>query len=164
MIVEKTEWAGRTMVAQWHPGGLEPPRNLCTQASGICFVETGQILLVRSADRQWALPGGHPELGEQLTQALRREVWEEACARVVRERYIGCVEVDDPQNPQGETKHYAARFWARVELADWHPLHETTGRILVEPGQFVETLAWDTRRLAVALLEVGLAMEHAAKA
>ena len=44
------------------------------------LLENERILLVRqrmSARREWSLPGGTVEVGETLTEACRREVWEE---------------------------------------------------------------------------------------
>ena len=44
------------------------------------LLENDRILLVRqriSVRREWSLPGGTVEVGETLTEACRREVWEE---------------------------------------------------------------------------------------
>jgi 8-oxo-dGTP pyrophosphatase MutT (NUDIX family) len=44
------------------------------------LVENDRILLVKqrmSASREWSLPGGTVEVGETLTEACKRETWEE---------------------------------------------------------------------------------------
>ncbi|MDE0027465.1 MAG: NUDIX domain-containing protein [Spirochaetaceae bacterium] len=44
------------------------------------LLQNDRVLLVRqrmSALREWSLPGGTVEVGETLTEACRREVWEE---------------------------------------------------------------------------------------
>ena len=44
------------------------------------LLQNDRILLVKqriSARREWSLPGGTVEVGETLTEACRREVWEE---------------------------------------------------------------------------------------
>src|SRR5262245_49079873 len=55
---------------------------------GVCAVartRDGRVLLVRRGDTgKWALPGGTLEWGETLSDALPREIEEEAGARVLR--------------------------------------------------------------------------------
>lgn len=45
--------------------------------SGLIENEEGKILMVKSPDRGWEIPGGQVEAGETLTDALKREVKEE---------------------------------------------------------------------------------------
>lgn len=46
-------------------------------ASALIGNESGEIALVRTERRGWELPGGQIELGETLTDGLRREIMEE---------------------------------------------------------------------------------------
>src|SRR2546430_9662851 len=94
------------------------------QAYGICFTNEGEILLICSHDLDgvtpyWNLPGGGLMPGETLEQCLTREVAEEACARVIGSRYLGCQRVDDLEHPDGPQRFYQARLWARVQLDRW---------------------------------------------
>jgi 8-oxo-dGTP diphosphatase len=114
---------------------------------GICAVARtadGRILLVRRADTgSWALPGGTLEWGEQLSEALPREIEEETGARWVRlERVTGvysrpdrdprfhavtvCVvaEVAEPvRGPKNTLEIREARLFGREEL----PAHMAMG-------------------------------------
>lgn len=45
---------------------------------GLIENDEGKILLVKSPDRGWEIPGGQVEEGETLTDALKREIKEEA--------------------------------------------------------------------------------------
>lgn len=63
-----------------------------TGARAILFDESGRVALVyeHSYDH-YKLPGGCVEVGEDVEQALRREVKEEVGARVKNLRYLGVV-------------------------------------------------------------------------
>ena len=52
------------------------PRHIVA-ASALIQNDKGEIALVRTERRGWELPGGQIELGESLTDGLRREVFEE---------------------------------------------------------------------------------------
>ena len=45
--------------------------------SGLIENDEGKILMIKSPDRGWEIPGGQVEVGENLTHALKREVKEE---------------------------------------------------------------------------------------
>jgi 8-oxo-dGTP pyrophosphatase MutT (NUDIX family) len=44
---------------------------------GVCLDAGGRVLVCRNWRREWELPGGRPELGEELAVCLEREVLEE---------------------------------------------------------------------------------------
>ena len=58
--------------------------------SAVIFDRRGRLLLQRRADGgQWGLPGGSVEIGEPVTEAIRREVAEETGLDVAVRRVIG---------------------------------------------------------------------------
>lgn len=56
--------------------------------SGFVTNDNGDVLLVRTLNRGWELPGGQVERGEGLLDALRREVEEETACLVEPERLL----------------------------------------------------------------------------
>ena len=59
---------------------------------GACLVTTdpqGRVLLVRTTQAGWELPGGRVDLGEDLREAARREALEESGCRVEVGRLTG---------------------------------------------------------------------------
>lgn len=159
-IVESNHWDGRSLAVTWDDTPTQPQLSRISQASGICFTESGQIVLVRSGNGAWTLPGGHPENGESIDQALVREVREEACAVVERYEYLGAQVVEDPS----EAVPYAqTRWWARVRLLPFEPKHETVERCLVAPEEFVGALNWKTALIAQAILGAAIAVEEREK-
>jgi len=155
IIIEEMIWKSRTLTFTWDDSSTPPPREWTTQASGVCFTDEGRIVLV--GDRHDCfLPGGHPEQGETVAEALAREVLEEACAVVEQCEYVGAIRVDDAAEAE---PYFQTRWWARVKLLPFEPLHETTQRRLVAPDEFVAALNWNTGRIARAILEAALTVE-----
>jgi 8-oxo-dGTP diphosphatase len=64
------------------------PQHIVTVA-GLFYNQHHQILLVKVPRRGWELPGGQVEQGEDLIQALLREVLEESSCVVAIERLAG---------------------------------------------------------------------------
>lgn len=139
-----------------------PPLDETRQALGICFTAERQIVLVTRDEVLWTLPGGTVEAGETLAMTLAREAREEACARVLASRYIGCQWVD--QLDGDGASYYETRFWARVEVDPFRSEYEMTARRLVAPEEFRAALFWGAAPTAGLILERGLASEEAAEA
>jgi ADP-ribose pyrophosphatase YjhB (NUDIX family) len=146
---------GQIVTLVWDQA-LVPPTARVTQVAGMCFIDSGEILLVSAGDGQWGLPGGHPEPGESWSATLRREVHEEACATVRDEVYLGALRVASPN----AAPQYQLRYWARVELRVFAPEHEMTARALVLPTEFALRLAWGKSPIASELLTVALEVER----
>lgn len=53
------------------------PAHIVT-VSGLVENDEGKILMIKSPDRSWEIPGGQVEVGESLIDALKREVKEES--------------------------------------------------------------------------------------
>ncbi len=157
LLVETVVADGARYRVSWFDPPVRPPLADTTQALGICFTHDSQIVLVTWNDTDWTLPGGTIEPDETLEQTLAREVWEEACARVLSCAYIGCQRVEhlDDDRPA----YYQTRFWARVELEPFAPAHEMTARVLVSPGRFRDAMFWGRETTAGLILERGLRIQ-----
>ncbi len=67
--------------------GVQSPK---VAASGALFDAQGRVLLMQRSDNKlWAMPGGMVEVGETAAQAAEREIWEETGVRVRAEQLIG---------------------------------------------------------------------------
>jgi ADP-ribose pyrophosphatase YjhB (NUDIX family) len=66
------------------------PNSLVPAASAIVVDNKGDILLIRRSDnRLWSIPGGKMEIGESLSEAVVREVQEETGIQTRPIRVIG---------------------------------------------------------------------------
>ena len=125
-------FGGRWTLLSWlRPDEVRPASP--SRALGVCFTAAGRVVLVTGHDRtHWNHPGGGREPGESLQETLVREVYEEACARVLASTLIGherIVEIDSSGAVVGVDHH--ARFAARVALEPFVARHETVARTVV---------------------------------
>jgi len=108
-----------------------PPKanSLVPGASAIVADERGRILLHRRSDNdRWALPGGVMEIGENIADAIVREVQEETGLDVVPERIVGVY--TDPGHvfafDDGEVRQqFSICFHCRIIGGDIRPSSES---------------------------------------
>lgn len=145
------------MISKWMPAPFIPPKELTIQASGVCFTENDNIVLVNDG-KNWLLPGGAPEGKESMAETLIREVREEACSQVLDYEYIGSIRNEHltPVTHGGPPVFYKARFWVRVKLEAFDPRFEIKKRKVIPPDQFVAMLSWNARKTAKQILRQAL--------
>ena len=100
-----------------------------------CFYKD-QLVVVREQDGHWGLPGGAVEAGENVQEALRREVMEESFMQILQMKFLSLREVAEPE---GATNHL--RFACLVEPAgefESDPAGEVTAVKLIDPATFLQ--------------------------
>jgi ADP-ribose pyrophosphatase YjhB (NUDIX family) len=86
-------------------------------------MRAGKILLIqRSDDHLWAVPGGVAEVGETLAQAAERELWEEAGMRGQAVRLLG---IFDSRRWKNRSKVHLVSALFLIESQDTPVLHAT---------------------------------------
>ncbi|MBI4443151.1 MAG: NUDIX domain-containing protein [Acidobacteria bacterium] len=141
--------------------GREYPEHPRVGVGGV-IIEQGKVLLVRRGSEpmqgEWSLPGGLLELGEELAQALRREIEEETGLRVA----VGpMVEVLDRihRDALGKVRfHYVlVDFLCRVESGTLEAASDAAAAQWVAPGDLGQFhLQAETLRVIEKALELAV--------
>ena len=69
-----------------------------------CFCDGKLVLVFDPEKNRWTPPGGHAELGENAEEAVIREVKEETNMEVLKHKFIGFIEVEEPQGKMIQTR------------------------------------------------------------
>jgi len=77
----------------WHKSLSFSSLKPITQIYGVCFDNNGNILIIRTPNENWNIPGGTPEDDETPEQTLKRELEEEADVTIGKNVMIGYYEV-----------------------------------------------------------------------
>ncbi len=160
-MLERYKRGERVFDSEWLPAPFVPPPDLTIQSSGICFTPGGRITMV-SNGTGWVCPGGWPENGETLQEALVREVAEEACATVADCEYLGSIRTYErtPVAAGGRPLFYQARYWVRIDNGVFDPQFEMTQRMDFETREFVKVLRWNAKKTAELMLADALEVEQ----
>lgn len=64
---------------------------------GFCFCGDKLVVVYAEEKKSWGPPGGATEPGETVEEAVVREILEETNMRVIKQKFIGCLEVFEPE-------------------------------------------------------------------
>jgi ADP-ribose pyrophosphatase YjhB (NUDIX family) len=143
-------------LVSWHPPD-PPPAGVNHGSVGICATGAGEIVLISRDGRHWDFPAGRPEPGETWEETLRREVLEEACARVESARLLGFSRGTCICGPE-EGRILVRAFWrAEVALDPWEPQMEIAHRRLIQSSSAFLELAKEADRLPLRVYRRALA-------
>ena len=142
-ISEQSTFDGRNLTLTWHESRQIPEGKNISQVSAFCLNDGGQVLIIKNK-HGWGLPGGHPERGETVEQALKREIKEEADCTISDFALLGYIEVNDPDNESIEGKGYfQLRFLCRLEeVGEFNAEFETSERKFVAADALSDHVAW----------------------
>jgi 8-oxo-dGTP pyrophosphatase MutT (NUDIX family) len=118
---------------------------LRASASAVIFDRRGRLLLQQRSDGgQWGLPGGSIEIGESVTEAVKREVREETGLVVAVRRLVGVYSTPALQvvrYPDGNVWHYVSLcFECTVRGGELQTCDETLALEYFSPRRLPPTL------------------------
>jgi ADP-ribose pyrophosphatase YjhB (NUDIX family) len=127
------------------------PQQIKPSACAAIFDAGGRLLLMKRSDNgHWCLPGGGVEIGESVGQAAVREAFEETGLRVHARRLVGVY--SDPayysvaRYPDGNTVQYVSvLFECEITGGELRGSEEDEGLGFFAPDQLPEPLLWSHR-------------------
>ncbi len=129
-----------------------PPANsLVVAVAAVVRDESGRVLMIERTDnRLWAVPGGAQDIGETTREAVIREVWEETGIEVEVTDVVGIY--SDPRHliayDDGEVRQeFSIVFAARPRGGDLRTSTESRRVHWVEPAELDELNVHDSIRL-----------------
>jgi 8-oxo-dGTP pyrophosphatase MutT (NUDIX family) len=153
---------GLQATATWIPADEYDREEPLVQAYALCIVG-GLVCVIRSPETGTKmLPGGTIEKGEDPSETLHREVYEEANLDVSAVDLLGVqrVEHSDTHPDYGEDVIYQARYVAQVDRADFLTEDPSEGfvfeRSFVPLDDFADVIGWGD----IAQELVRLAKQH----
>ncbi|WP_432021108.1 NUDIX hydrolase [Streptomyces sp. 1222.5] len=131
-----------------------PPANSVVP-SVVAFVQNavGHVLMIQRSDNgRWALPGGGHDVGESISDTVVREVWEETGIKVEVVDVSGLY--TDPghvmQYDDGEVRQqFSICFRTRLISGELRTSNETTQVRWVDPADLTELDVHPTMRLRI---------------
>ena len=124
----------------------KPPQEVRPSAGAVIFNEAGEVLLERRSDSGfWGLPGGGVDIGESVSDAVVREVYEETRAprwdHALGRRYISDPRHSIASYPSGDVVHYVnVLFECRRESGELRISSESTDIRYFPPDSLPENI------------------------
>jgi len=124
-------------------------------ANAIVINEAGQVLLIKRSDNgRWCLPGGHVDYGETIAQTAVREAYEETGIHVEVERLSGVYSSPYPavEGLERPSHYVIVALVCRPVGGEITLSTESTDVRYFAPGHFPDTLwSWHRQRIEDAL-------------
>ena len=134
-LFQETVWPWGPIRASFELLHSAPPNDLVGKVNIVPYVG-GKVLVIRMKDGHWDIPGGTLEPGETYLEAIRRELLEEAGARLVTFESFGawnCHSLQsEPYRPHFPHPHfYRLVGYGDVELVS-APLNPVDGEQVID--------------------------------
>lgn len=105
-----------------------------------CFYKDKLVLVYSGGKGYWTPPGGGVEEGEEVRTAVRREVKEETNMNVLKQRFIGCQDITEPNGVVSQTRSICIVEPFGPFVSD--PDGDVTKIELIDPNDYKKYFDW----------------------
>lgn len=88
---------------------------------GVVFHDSRLLLVKELSDGGWTLPGGWVDAGEPLSQAVKREVWEESGYEVIARKLLSLDDRSDPRHGLAPEFFHTYKIFVLCDLVGGEP-------------------------------------------
>ncbi len=127
--------------------------NPITQVYGVCFDNSGNILIMRTPGKLWNIPGGTPETNENPKETLKRELREEVDVSIGLSEMIGYFKVVSNKSAIYQLRY--ATLINKINPQSIDPaINKINERKFIKPDEFFDYIKYDEYHpMLVAALE-----------
>jgi 8-oxo-dGTP diphosphatase len=148
----------------------EFPANPLVGIGAVVVDDCGRVLLIKRATEpmkgHWSLPGGLLELGETLSDGVKREVFEETGLFVEPEAIVEVVDRiyrnSDGKQSQVQYHYVVVDYWCRVMGGDLKPSSDASEVAWVNRAEWTDTNFHSLESITVQVIEKGWQMAREA--
>jgi ADP-ribose pyrophosphatase YjhB (NUDIX family) len=148
----------------------EFPANPLVGVGAVVVDDRGRILLVKRGTEpmkgHWSLPGGLLELGESLTEGVKREIFEETGLFVQPEAIVEVVDRiyrnSDGKDSRIQYHYVVVDYWCRVVGGDLKPSSDASEVAWVSRVEWKDTNFYSLEFVTVQVIEKGWQMAQEA--
>lgn len=141
---EVVVWQGKEYLTEYFADPDFNSISPITQVQALATLSSGDFVIYQNKSGQYGLPGGSVEAGENLEQALAREIGEEIACKLVQSQPLLYLKITNPPGAEFPTT-YQVRYWAEVETLDQEvsdPAGKSVKRLVVSEKGMHELLGW----------------------
>ena len=126
--------------------GKDPMKNLDEKVlhgvHGFCFYGDKLVIVYSEKKKLWGLPGGKIENGETFEEALVREIKEETNMKVLRQKLIGFIDINEPNKINRQIRSFCIVEPYSDFVADEDTEGDVTEIKLIDPYNYKKYFDW----------------------
>ena len=144
ITTKRVSWKENKFICEFHADKDFSKISPITQVQALCRSKDGKYVIYKDREGNYGLPGGSPEAGESLEEALKRELLEEVAAVLLKAKPLLYLKFTHLPKSKGIIT-YQVRYLALVDPQEQEiqdPDGVSIERLLVNETEMTKLLNW----------------------